>query len=274
MYESLPELLEDYLEVHRRKDNELTAHCPFGGLHKNGYDKTPSFSINVNTGLWMCRGCGSKGNLRKLLKVFGMKRTMRNFYARKFQKDDEDYDEIKEYLPLPPDSGFSTYLLDRGFTQDALDWFGIYYHCTGTAVIPVYDLSRLVGYQERVLKGGDAKYLSSFPDGVFFALGRWGATVYHTRLILVEGALDCVWMHQHGYFETISGFSSSLSNAQIKRLQKSPREVWIAFDGDEAGKRASEELSKKLPKAKVVRLPEGRDVQELDPMELEVLFNA
>jgi DNA primase len=120
---------------------------------------------------------------------------------------------------------------------------------------------------------GDPKYLSYFPPGSLFAWRMWGGTPYHRRVILTEGALDCMWLHQHGYYEAISAFSCRPSGTQIERLSSLGVEVVIAFDGDKAGRQAGAELAAELPKARVVNLPDGRDVQELSEIELGVLFH-
>lgn len=50
------------------QDNFLT-YCPF---HKGGNEKTPSFSLNVDKGLFHCFTCHESGNLKRLLKMLGV----------------------------------------------------------------------------------------------------------------------------------------------------------------------------------------------------------
>ncbi|MBI4208555.1 MAG: hypothetical protein HY538_02465 [Deltaproteobacteria bacterium] len=47
-------------------NGQATGYCP---LHE---DKNPSFSCNVELGVWMCHGCEAKGNVFQLTKLLGV----------------------------------------------------------------------------------------------------------------------------------------------------------------------------------------------------------
>lgn len=50
------ELYSNYIEDYEIRGNELVCSCPFHD------DRTPSFNVNLDTGLYNCFGCGAKGN--------------------------------------------------------------------------------------------------------------------------------------------------------------------------------------------------------------------
>lgn len=50
------ELYSNYIEDYEIRGNELICSCPFHD------DRTPSFNVNLDTGLYNCFGCGAKGN--------------------------------------------------------------------------------------------------------------------------------------------------------------------------------------------------------------------
>lgn len=49
-------------------NNNIGGPCPF---HKDGQEKTPSFYINLQNGLYFCHACGEKGTFAQFLKAMG-----------------------------------------------------------------------------------------------------------------------------------------------------------------------------------------------------------
>lgn len=116
------------------REGEITTRCP---LHS---DSSPSFAINVDTGLWICyAGCGS-GNIRTLAqKVLGINGTELNRWTHRLRTlggagfsaapragAEQQFDLVDEDAwlrvtqPVPDE-----YLIGRGITKIAADELGL-----------------------------------------------------------------------------------------------------------------------------------------------------
>jgi len=67
------EFYSPYVEGLKRISNtEYQGHCPFGQNHSDGRDEHPSFSVNVETGIYYCHACGAKGNYKTFCREMGI----------------------------------------------------------------------------------------------------------------------------------------------------------------------------------------------------------
>lgn len=85
----------------------------------------------------------------------------------------------------------------------------------------------------------------------------------HDSVILVEGYLDLIALHQHGFSHSVAVLGTALTAQQIQILKRYTRNFILVFDGDPAGKKASfrnlpEFLQREIP-TRVVYLPENED---------------
>src|SRR5690348_8521565 len=71
--------------------NHVQAICPFHD------DRDPSFSFNIDNGLWICYACGAAGNLRQFLDRIGIDRGAQDIQyrtaleqAKKFRRAEQD----------------------------------------------------------------------------------------------------------------------------------------------------------------------------------------
>jgi len=150
------------------------------------------------------------------------------------------------------------YLIDRGFTDDTIDSFGLGYCERGMLkdriVIPLHDhQGRLIGYAGRLVdddavSGESPKY--RFPgsrerNGVRFDFMK-SLFVYNGHridgpvadLAVVEGFSGVWWLHQHGIDDVVAVMGASCSTEQaelIASLVTTDGRVWIVPDGDKAG---------------------------------------
>ena len=178
------------------------------------------------------------------------------------------------------------YLEERGVQPGTATEFGIGYY-TGSGILhhrvvfPIHDSAgQLVGYAGRSLDGGEPRYL--FPPGfrksqVVFNLHR-AVRKAAGCAIVVEGFFDCLRVHQAGYSNVVALLGVSLSEVQEQLLlERFPRLV-LMLDGDEAGRRASQQLAGRLKgkvSLSVVEAPSGRQPDQLSSEELEsLLFQA
>ena len=88
-----------------------------------------------------------------------------------------------------------------------------------------------------------------------------------SRVILVEGYMDVMALSQYGIRGAVATLGTALTNEQARLIRRYAPQVWIAYDGDEAGQmaamRALEIFGREEIPARVMRFPDGLDPDEL-----------
>ncbi len=114
-------------------------------------------------------------------------------------------------------------------------------------VFPIRDaLGRLLGFAGRVLGDGLPKYLNTPETELFkkseilYGLDRArGAIRASGEVIVVEGYMDVIALHQAGFENAVAALGATLTGEQAEALARlDARRVLLAFDADEAGQRA------------------------------------
>lgn len=277
--------------------DEFRARCP---MH---HDRSPSFSLNIETGLWVCFSKCGKGNFVHLVErvnncTFGEAhewlRTngMAVSTERQFNRLETIFNPFVEPVQRPGllwkhrfeslDSNYiPTWFLDRGFTWDTINHWAIKYDpALGSVVIPVYWQDQLVGTIDRHTNPNKPKYENSpeLPkEQILFGEINPNAPY----IILTEGALDPIWTWQNG-LNCIGLLGLYLSNKQIELL-KALRigEIVLGMDNDEEGRKATNNLVTQLtgagwmlPQLTIMQYPEGKkDPNDCTEAELDLVFN-
>jgi DNA primase len=156
-------------------------------------------------------------------------------------------------------------------------------------MFPIRDArGRVIAFGGRVLDQGEPKYLNS-PETPLFHKGRELYGLYEVRqsraplrrLIVVEGYMDTVRLHQAGITYAVATLGTSTTPEHLKRIFRLVGEVVFAFDGDRAGRAAAwRALQNALPEAREGReirflfLPEGHDPDTLVGEEGRQAFEA
>jgi DNA primase len=141
----------------------------------------------------------------------------------------------------------------------------------GRVMFPIHDeLGRYVGFGGRAMGDDQPKYLNS-PESAVFQKRR---TLYglHTakqamrrvsRAIVVEGYLDAIRLSLAGIEEVVAPLGTALTEEQAQLLARYATSVFLLYDSDEAGQKATFRSGLELLRAKaavhVVSLPEGED---------------
>jgi len=81
------------------------------------------------------------------------------------------------------------------------------------------------------------------------------AILNNDYVIIVEGNLDCDRMKANGFWNTVSPCGTSLTENQIKRLYSLTKNFVIIFDGDSAGRKASERVAELFSELKIKEKP-------------------
>jgi DNA primase len=145
-------------------------------------------------------------------------------------------------------------------------------------MFPIRDArGRVIAFGGRIIEQGEPKYLNS-PETPLFHKGRELYGLYETRrarsnlkrLLIVEGYMDAVRLHQSGITYAVATLGTATTPEHFKRIFRLVNEVVFAFDGDRAGRAAAwRALQHALPEAREGReirflfLPEGHDPDTL-----------
>ena len=134
-----------------------------------------------------------------------------------------------------------------------------------------------IGFGGRVMDDAEPKYLNS-PETPLFHKGREVYGLFEAlkaasklqRLVLVEGYLDVISLHQKGIANSVAALGTAITREHIDLLFRSVSELVICMDGDSAGQKASwRAIVNALPalrsgrQIKVLSLPMGQDPDSL-----------
>lgn len=122
---------------------------------------------------------------------------------------------------------------------------GVYDTFRNRLMFPVFDVrGNVIGFSGRILGDGEPKYMNS-PETPVFNKSRnlFGMNLAKkTKLgymILCEGNVDVVSMHQAGFDNAVASLGTSLTPEQARLISRYVNEVVIAYDGDAAGQKAT-----------------------------------
>jgi len=212
-------------------------------------------------------------------------------------------DALKEFrLGYAPESWDTlyAYLKSRGYTTDVLAESGLivkkksasgfYDRFRNRIIFPIQDtIGRFIGFGGRTLeKNADIpKYVNSSENLVYHK----GRHLYgfvnaqeHIRkkdcAIVVEGYIDVVRMHQEGIKNAVAPLGTALTEDQIALILRHTKNIFLAFDADEAGIRAALRtislIHSKGIDPSFIRLPSGRDPGDFfdhySPSDFELLL--
>ena len=111
----------------------------------------------------------------------------------------------------------------------------------------------IVGFGGRTITGHQAKYVNS-PETPFFNKSRL-LYAYHLakqdiykkkEIIITEGYLDVIMLHQAGFTNTVATLGTALTNEHLPLLRKGEAKIIMAYDGDNAGRAAALKAAKLL----------------------------
>lgn len=138
---------------------------------------------------------------------------------------------------------------------------------------PIIDVrGNVIAFGGRVLDNSKPKYINTADTLVYkktnelFALNL-AKDHCSESLILCEGYMDVIAMHQAGFKNAVAGCGTALTNEQVRLISRYTKEVILAYDADEAGQKAlakATELFKQTDvKVKIPSLTGGKDPDEI-----------
>jgi len=145
----------------------------------------------------------------------------------------------------------------RGYSRDDLlaaglvterDSGGMYDRFRNRIVFPIRDgAGKAAGFGARVLDPNDVPKFINSPQTVLFDKGRllYGldrgrkAIRAQDQVVVVEGYLDVIALHQGGFANTVSPMGTALTEDQLRLVKRFTRRIVLALDADAAGEKAT-----------------------------------
>jgi len=176
--------------------------------------------------------------------------------------------------------GFYKHAIKNGHTEEMLEKAGLlivkenkkYDRFRGRIIFPIHNVSgRVVGFGARALKKDDKpKYINS-PETSIYVKNQMLYGMFHAKqairmaenCYLVEGYTDVTSLHEVGIENVVASSGTSLTEGQIKLIQRFSPTITVLYDGDMAGIKASlrgiDLIIEQGLVVKIVLLPEGED---------------
>jgi len=162
-------------------------------------------------------------------------------------------------------------LFDAGLVKRGKNG-GFYDAFRNRLMFPVIDVrGNVIGFSGRILGDGEPKYLNS-PETLTFNKSRNLFALNLAKksksgyIILSEGNIDVVSLHQAGFDSAVASLGTSLTAEQARLISRYTNEVIIAYDNDGAGLKASQRaigiLEKLDIKVRVLRMQGAKDPDE------------
>ncbi|WP_352425038.1 DNA primase [Aminomonas paucivorans] len=165
---------------------------------------------------------------------------------------------------------------------------GTYDRFRGRVMFPIRsETGRLLGFGGRLVDGEGAKYVNS-PESPLFEKRKILYLLPQAKrairekgsALVVEGYLDAIRCHLNGHPEAVASLGTAFTEEQADLLARQADRCLICFDTDAAGQEAALKgmyvLRRKGLDVRVVRLPKGKDPDELlrDPQGAEAFEGA
>jgi len=321
----IEEVVGQYVSL-KRSGSNLFGLCPFHG------EKTASFSVAPDKGIYYCFGCHKGGGainfmmeleglsypdaVRSLAKRAGMEVPEDEQYQSRYRQQERLWALMKEaaryyhaQLYSPAGAEGLAYARKRGMPKSTLTKFGIGFapnswnglvdamHAKGYTdqelrdagmvsekngriydrfrnrlMFPIIDVrGNIIGFGGRVMDDSTPKYLNS-PETLIFNKRKnlFGLNLAKKSklgyLILVEGYMDAIALHQYGFDCAVASLGTSLTEEHAALLSRYTEQVYLIYDGDEAGQRAAQRAIPMLEKTglqiKVLQMKDAKDPDE------------
>ncbi len=323
----IEEVVGQYVHL-KRSGSNLFGLCPFHG------EKTASFSVSPDKGIYYCFGCHKGGSVinfemeieglsypdavRALAKRAGMTVPEDEQYQNRYRHQERLWALHKEaarffhaVLFAPEGAAGLAYAAKRGMPRSVLTKFGIgfapdswdslckameakgftreelqasglvstssknngiYDRFRNRLMFPIIDVrGNVIGFGGRVMDDSTPKYLNSPETEIFNKRKNLFALNFAKKsklgyLILVEGYMDAIALHQYGFDCAVASLGTSLTEEHAVLMSRYTQQMILIYDGDEAGQRATQRAIPMLEKAglqvKVLKMRDAKDPDE------------
>lgn len=291
MNAEIRQIADTYLsKVRETGSSNVMAICPFHARPDGTPEKSASFAMSLETGLYFCHSCQSKGNLRTFLKAMGVSAVLvETMYKYALEHIDGQatpppnplQPKIISLSPIPDQLlGLFNYcptsLLQSGFLESTLSDFEIGYDKWHARVTyPMRDLlGQLVAVNGRAIQEDqwprhkiyDVEYpIWGLPERkawdkrtVLYNAHRIYPEVYFQTtpdfVVVVEGYKACMWVHQAGIPHVVALLGTYLSWEQKWVLERMGAPVYLFLDNNAPGWRGAYKAASILSETLQVRI--------------------
>ena len=321
----IEDVVGQYVNLKRSGAN-MFGLCPFHG------EKTASFSVAPDKGIYYCFGCHKGGGVvnfvmeveglsypdavRKMAERAGMEVPEDEQYQSRYRQQERLWALMKEagrfyhsQLYSPAGAGCLAYTQKRGLTKSILTTFGVGYapdswnalvdamrkkgytdqeliaadlvgqkngrvydRFRNRLMFPIIDVrGNVIGFGGRVLDDSKPKYLNTSETLIFNKRKNLFGLNFAKKsklgyLILVEGNVDVITLHQYGFDNAIASLGTSLTDEHANLLSRYTDQVVLTYDSDEAGQKAAQRAIPMLEKVgiavKVLQMKDAKDPDE------------
>ena len=138
--------------------------------------------------------------------------------------------------------------MQTGLVSERQGGDGVYDRFRHRVTFPIRDgAGRMVGFGARILNPDDQPKFLNSPQTVLFDKGRLLYALDQARrairtqdqVVIVEGYLDVIALHQEGFTNAVSPMGTALSEDQLRQLKRLTRRIVLALDPDAAGQKAT-----------------------------------
>lgn len=310
----------------KRSGSNMFGLCPFHG------EKTASFSVAPDKGIYYCFGCHKGGGaisfmmeieglsypdaVRKLAERAGLEVPEDEQYQSRYRQQERLWALMKEagrfynvQLYSPAGAECLAYTQKRGLSKGILTRFGvgfapnswnalvdamrkkgyteqelidadlvgqkngrIYDRFRNRLMFPIIDVrGNVIGFGGRVLDDSKPKYLNTSETLIFnkrknlFGL-NFAKKTKLGYMILVEGNVDVITLHQYGFDNAVASLGTSLTEDHAVLLSRYTDQVVLTYDSDDAGQKAAQRAIPMLEKVgigvKVLQMQGAKDPDE------------
>lgn len=295
---AVEDVVGQYIEL-KRAGRSLKGRSPWG------VDKTPSFMVSPEKGIWHdfsankggdiftfvmeVEGISFKEALEKLANQAGVDLTKyrggdpavakKKARAREalalatkyyqaclirskpvceyvFYKRNLNRKTVAEFkIGYAPASGkaLTEALKKRGYSEAELDAAGLLNRFKGDIfrdrmTVPFIDTTgNVIGFTARIVGKGEPKYLNT-PETLLFNKSKFIFGLFQAKesirrngfVVIVEGNMDVISSHQAGVKEAVATSGTAMTEQHLKQLSNLTSDIRLAYDGDEAGVKATE----------------------------------
>ena len=286
LYKVKSELTNGKLKQIQRRGGQVKITCPF---HDNGQESDASCFIN-DEGVFNCFACHESGKLPKLIgecfdedATFGKKWLLANYvgdtiveHEKKFLPEDlfqKGKAKILDESILDKFDDWHPYLAKRHLNPQICRLFKVKYDKENEMIVfPVWDEhNKLVMLTRRSVK--DKTFLIDKDVEKPVYLLNYMIKSGITEVTICESQINALTCLTYGY-PAVALFGTG-TKYQYDILNKSGiRHYYLAFDGDEAGKKGTLRFLKNIRDdvfVDVIMIPQGKDVNDLSQDEFDNL---
>lgn len=174
-------------------------------------------------------------------------------YVKKRKLDNKT---LKDFLIgyANPNISLYKYLINQGFSEEEILKSNLVSKISegkyvdkfkGRLIFPIQDIrNKTIAFGGRVLDNSKPKYINS-PESLVYSKGRhlYGLNIAKKEkleeIIIVEGYMDCVSLHQRGIKNAVASLGTALTEAQGRLLRRYGEKIVIGYDSDGAGQNAT-----------------------------------